>query len=179
MLGCVWVTLLHSSASGLLRLKSEDEMCNFYVMYYKSNDGVNLISSSCWAPPPSSLHFPALPPLPVATKPSHEEEGTHSHSDMGHHDHGVTHPQPKPVPSGPTPPAAPLPPREQLPVTTVAPPIPVALPPAVGGLVQAEDWPLNGFPIPTRTLGQIVAVAVDSAGDMHILHRGPVVWNYQ
>lgn len=172
-------------------------MCNFYIMYYTSNDDISLISNYCWAPPPSRLRFPALPPLPVAATPSQEEEeeGTHSHSDMG--DHKGLHPHLRPVSPGLAPPTTPLLPRKQLSVTTTVSPPPIAttvapppiaatvapppitttLPPAVGTLVQAEDWPLNGFPIPTQTLGQITAVAIDSAGDVHILHRGPVTWN--
>ena len=49
--------------------------------------------------------------------------------------------------------------------------------PPLGTLVQAEDWALNGFPIPQSTLGQLSAVAVDPHGDLHVLHRGPVVWD--
>ena len=47
------------------------------------------------------------------------------------------------------------------------------------GLVPAENWPLNGVDIPGVTLGQVSAVAVDKDGSVHILHRGPVVWNYR
>ena len=45
-------------------------------------------------------------------------------------------------------------------------------------LVQSEDWLLNGVDIPGVTLGQVSAVAVDKEGSVHILHRGPVVWDY-
>ena len=44
-------------------------------------------------------------------------------------------------------------------------------------LVPAEDWPLNGVSIPGIALGQVSAVAVDHEGFVHILHRGPVVWD--
>ncbi len=47
------------------------------------------------------------------------------------------------------------------------------------GLVPAEDWPLNGVDIPGMTLGQVSAVAVDKEGHVHVLHRGPVVWDFR
>ena len=47
------------------------------------------------------------------------------------------------------------------------------------GLVPAEDWPLNGVDIPGITLGQVSAVAVDKEGHVHVLHRGPVVWDFR
>ena len=47
------------------------------------------------------------------------------------------------------------------------------------GLVPAEDWPLNGVDIPGVTLGQVSAVAVDKEGHVHVLHRGPVVWDFR
>lgn len=46
------------------------------------------------------------------------------------------------------------------------------------GLVQAENWALNDVSIPGSTLGQVAAVAVDNEGNVHILHRGQVVWDY-
>ncbi len=49
--------------------------------------------------------------------------------------------------------------------------------PPPGTLVQAEDWALNGFPIPATSLGQLSAVAIDPHGDLHVLHRGPIVWD--
>ena len=47
------------------------------------------------------------------------------------------------------------------------------------GLVPAEDWPLNGVDIPGITLGQVSAVAVDKEGHVHVLHRGPIVWDFR
>lgn len=47
------------------------------------------------------------------------------------------------------------------------------------GLVPAEDWALNGIDIPGVTLGQVSAVAVDKEGAVHVLHRGPAVWDYE
>lgn len=170
-------------------------MCNFYIMYYTTNDGIQLADTSCWGPPPSWLHFPSnLPPLPTAATPTDEEEvdGAHSHNtDMeDHHPHPsslIT--LPPSLPPETTPPLPPprelpspgeLPPsREVTPPRELPPPATTVVPPAPDDLVQAEDWPLNGFPIPTQTLGQITAVAIDGAGDVHILHRGPVTWDLE
>ena len=54
---------------------SEDEMCNFYIMYYTANDGHSLIEDDCWNIAPKSVHYPPLPVLP----PSHNSHHHHNH----------------------------------------------------------------------------------------------------
>ena len=55
---------------------SEDEMCNFYIMYHTENDERPLISNDCWEPAPPDVNYPPLPTLP----PSHDSH--HHHSPM-------------------------------------------------------------------------------------------------
>ena len=48
------------------------------------------------------------------------------------------------------------------------------------GLSLAADWSLNGVSSPRLgqvQLGQVTAVAVDAQGHVHVLHRGPHVWD--
>ena len=57
---------------------SEDEMCNFYIMYYMDNNGRSLVDDDCWETPPRSLVYPdTLPPLPKLV------------GHMEHHHHGM------------------------------------------------------------------------------------------
>lgn len=162
-------------------------MCNYYLMYYTENDNRKLTKDSCWSSPPRTLHFPAeLPPLPVSSSQHHHHgmEPVHSH-------HMET---PPPVVTPPPPAVTPPPPAVTPPPPVVTPPPPAQVSTVprtvaaattttttiapVGTLVQSEDWPLNGFPIPAAMLGQVTAVAIDGAGQLHMLHRGPVVWDY-
>lgn len=86
----------------------------------------------------------------------------------------VPSPVPDSIPS-PTPNSIPSP-------TQHSPPLPeltATRPPPSGALVLSENWLLNGFPIPEATLGQVTAAAVDAAGDLHVLHRGPVTWEFE
>lgn len=46
--------------SVIFSANSEDEMCNFYIMYYTLNDGNRLTSDECWEEAPPSLTFPKL-----------------------------------------------------------------------------------------------------------------------
>lgn len=61
---------------------------------------------------------------------------------------------------------------------TEAPPKVGVAPPS--GLVPAGDWSLGGMSSPViggTRLGQVSAVAVDGEGHVHVLHRGPRVWD--
>ena len=201
---------------------SEDEMCNFYIMYYTENDGHHLSHDSCWSPAPSSLHYPTLPSLPPPTHIHHHENVDEGGEDGQQDDNYICA---SPVPPGPppricrpvttptnttpslsasssSPPSTPppstpppsIPPPSTPPPNTPPPTTAVqetpgqffegkASPPSPEGsqtgaeLVPAEDWPLNGVSIPGIALGQVSAVAVDHKGFVHILHRGPVVWD--
>ena len=161
---------LSLSLSSPLRPNSKDEMCNFYIMYYTINDARKLVDDSCWTRPAPSMKFPAkLPPLHsnAMTPPDHAED------------------EQKEVTSIPIPISRSN--SNTLPMSTSAPhhsqdhgTLPPPPPPHSGfGLVLSEDWPLNSFSIPKIAIGQVTAAAVDAAGDLHVLHRGPVTWEYE
>ena len=193
----------------LSRPDSEDEMCNFYIMYYTANDGHGLRRDTCWDRAPHGLRYPDhLPPLPAITSPV-EEDHDHTHHHDGGNNEGVGNKEgddeedeyicPKTIPPG-NPSLCPKP-TPQIPIPTnpstttdsswitreeVSPSTGVPFFEGVGnqqpvdlGLVQAENWVLNDVSIPGTTLGQVSAVAVDNEGNVHILHRGHVVWDYR
>jgi peptidylamidoglycolate lyase len=62
------------------RPDTEDEMCNFYIMYHTQNDGRPLARENCWDEAPLGIHFPPLPVLPPSQL-SHSHH--HHHSPMG------------------------------------------------------------------------------------------------
>ena len=188
---------------------SEDEMCNFYIMYYTTNDGRSLYSNECWESAPRSLIYPQLPSLTTPTVPPTVAPTTAPvvTTEIESNEEEDTYECPKPVPPGssdsrcvnitattpiPVQPATdPIPKIEtnspesfdQSSSTTLVPSHPFfeggnSLSSNHLGLVPAEDWALNGINIPGVTLGQVSAVAVDKEGAVHILHRGPVVWDY-
>lgn len=184
------------------RPNGDDEMCNFYIMYYTLNNVRRLAYDRCWSKPPNDMHFPAkLPPLPsYATPPPdhvggeqgetripnsgsdansstgsdssmgpdsgnrpYSDSGTGADSSTGSNSDSSTGFDSN---SG----TLPAPSVSVLPV----------IPPRSGpGLVLSEDWPLNGIAIPEIALGQVTAAAIDAAGDLHILHRGHVTWDYE
>ena len=186
---------------------SEDEMCNFYIMYYTENDGRRLYSNECWQNAPRSLIYPPLPSLttPTATPTTEPALSTESANSGNGHKEVDNYECPTPIPPGasnghcvnittttshiPVPPTT-IPIREpdhQTSHNTPTNPSP-STPFYEGGsdaefeslgLVPAEDWPLNGVDIPGITLGQVSAVAVDKEGHVHVLHRGPVVWDFR
>ena len=157
-------------------------MCNFYVMYYTENDKRQLNSNSCWDPAPSWLHYPTLPTLPPPAHIHHHDNKEHESTREGKADvQDDDYMCPKSVPPGPphvcntTSTAT---------TTTQTPQQPFfegeASPSASQtstNWVPAEDWPLNGVTFPGLVLGQVSAVAVDKEGCVHVLHRGPVVWD--
>ena len=171
-------------------------MCNFYIMYYTANDDHRLYSRECWSEAPQSFVYPRLPSLTTPTAPP----TTPPIVTTGASEEGDTYECPKPIPPGSgnsrcintTTTAGPIP----GPATSTQIPNPDSNSPESPsspthffeggdnlalktlGLVQAEDWLLNGVEIPGVTLGQVSAVAVDKEGSVHILHRGPVVWDY-
>ncbi|XP_064390589.1 peptidyl-glycine alpha-amidating monooxygenase-like isoform X2 [Halichondria panicea] len=161
---------------------SEDEMCNFYIMYYTANNGRGLYADDCWDPPRGLTYPSTLPPLPVLVSSS---EPHHHHSmggDKDEEDKDDDYKCPVSVPPG-NPSRCPVP--TTAPPTTHPPITPppfiegvAAPPPTLLGLAQAEDWALNKVSIPGRTLGQVSAVAADGDGNVHILHRGSVKWDY-
>ena len=153
-------------------------MCNFYIMYYTTNDNTALLDDSCWSIPPANVHFPAtLPPLPSHSSGEDEESDSHSH--VGFQSTQALSWTPTSIPDSPphdsnsgTPPAPLVPPQ--------SPSSMESDPSSPGsGLVLSEDWPLNGYPIPEVALGQVTAAAFDANGYLHVLHRGPVTWNYE
>ena len=169
---------------------SEDEMCNFYVMYYTVNDGKKLYSESCWQRASSSLVYPELPSLttPTTTPTTEPVVTTDASEGNGEEDNYECS---KPIPPGSG--------NSRCINSTTSIPIPSTTTPEPNpstpsrpffeggsndleskplGLVQAEDWTLNGVDIPGITLGQVSAVAVDKEGSVHVLHRGNVVWDY-
>ncbi len=151
-------------------------------MYYTANNGRGLYADDCWDPPRGLTYPSTLPPLPVLVSSS---EPHHHHSmggDKDEEDKDDDYKCPVSVPPGNP---------SRCPVPTTAPPIthpPItpppfiegvaAPPPTLLGLAQAEDWALNKVSIPGRTLGQVSAVAADGDGNVHILHRGSVKWDY-
>ena len=187
-------TLMSPSISVVFQCSanSEDEMCNFYIMYYTSNDGRELYSKECWMAATKSLVYPRLPSLttptvpPIVTTEDSVGEDTYEcpkpippNSGNSRCINNTATTSPIPVPHSTT----------QIPNTGSTTPEPTLNPVHFfeGGddivstsleLVQAEDWLLNGVDIPGVTLGQVSAVAVDKEGSVHILHRGPVVWDY-
>ena len=142
-------------------------------MYYTANNGRALNSDDCWDRPHGLTYPSTLPPLPILISSSEP----HHHHGMGgneeeEEDKDDDYKCPNSVPPGDP---------SRCPVPTTPPPFieGVASPaPSLLGLAQAEDWALNEVSIPGRTLGQVSAVAVDSDGNVHILHRGSVVWDY-
>ena len=189
---------------------SEDEMCNFYIMYYTGNDGRSLYSNECWRSAPSSLVYPQLPSLTTPTVPPTATPTTapiiSTEIESSEKEDGYECPKPIPPGSGnsrcinntaTTP--IPVPPTTtQIPSTSFNSPEPVDqtghttmvpsnpyfergnnLESKPLGMVAAEDWALNGIDIPGMTLGQVSAVAVDREGSVHILHRGPVIWDFE
>ena len=62
------------------RPDTEDEMCNFYIMYHTQNDRRPLTRENCWDTAPLGIHFPPLPVLPPSQL-SHSHH--HHHSPMG------------------------------------------------------------------------------------------------
>ena len=159
-------------------------MCNFYIMYFTKNDGKRLYQDDCWSNPPRSLRFPAnLPPLLSHTTPTDiEEEDLHSHS------HGHTHQTM--IHTGRPSSALPTDSSEMLniPKSSVMPKSDeVTTVPKLSGepshsgrqLFLAEDWPLNNLVLPDNAVGQVSAAAIDAEGTLHVLHRGPVTWDFK
>ena len=153
-------------------------MCNFYIMYFTKNDGKHLYQDYCWSKPPTSLHFPAkLPPLPVrhaASDDDDDEEHRHSHSHSHSHSHAQLPASTTQLPTTQTPPTT-----DFIPPLTSKPKPGKVSPPGRHKLVLSEDWPLNGVDIPDAAMGQVSAVAVDTKGGVHVLHRGPVTWDFK
>ena len=176
-------------------------------MYYTTNDGRSLYTNECWQIAPRSLIYPQLPSLTVPTAPptatpttvpvistereaSEEEDGYEclkpvppGSSDSRCVNATVTTPIPVLPTSNPIPKIEPNSPQPVDQTSSTTPSNPFfeggnSLESIPLGLVPAEDWALNGIDIPGVTLGQVSAVAVDKEGAVHILHRGPVVWDY-
>ena len=149
-------------------------------MYYTENDKRQLSSNNCWNPAPSSLRYPTLPSLPPPTHIHHHDNEEHesakgNRADAQQDDYIC----PRPIPPGPP----------QVCNTTTTTTAQTPQRPFFEGeanssesqtrtkWVPAEDWPLNGVTFPGLVLGQVSAVAVDGKGNVHVLHRGPVVWD--
>ena len=74
----------------LLSPNANNEMCNFYIMYYKDNDNSSLSTEDCWQNSPEWVEFPAsastVPSLnstnPVDEKP---HSNVHPEDDMNVH----------------------------------------------------------------------------------------------
>ena len=190
------VCLLLLYVHHLPRPNTEDEMCNFYIMYHTENDGNPLRSNDCWMPAPSLVHYPPLPTLPPSPGSHHH----HDHSTMADgsdDDIDITLPEDKEkigeneddymCPSSIPPAQVP----SQCLKTT-----PINQPPQVKDkgdetqhltMVPAEDWPYNGVDYPSigtvsgkvEVLGQVTSVAVMTDGSVLVLHRGPRVWDYR
>ena len=75
---------------------SEDEMCNFYIMYHTENDGRSLATDDCWSAATKSIHFPPLPVLPTS---HHMGSDDHEHT----HSHPIEDEHPTPIDEHPTP----------------------------------------------------------------------------
>ena len=179
-------------------------MCNFYIMYYTRNDGQTLYSESCWQPATRSLVYPELPSLTTPTVTPTTEPIVMTDVVSESTEEEDNYECPKAIPPNGSGSSRCI----NATTTTTTSPIPV-LPTAIPnigsettesnphtshnpffegadntgskplGMVPAEDWTLNGIDIPGMTLGQVSAVAVDKNGFVHILHRGPVVWDYR
>lgn len=73
---CCLSHVAHVFALSLHSSDSEDEMCNFYVMYYTDNDGRSLVDDECWSSAPESLHFPNIEP-PLTSPGQPHNDGSH------------------------------------------------------------------------------------------------------
>ncbi len=159
-------------------------------MYYTANNGRGLYEEDCWGSP-GDVSFPSvLPPLPQLvshTEPHHHHGGMggneeHEDDEQYEEDGGNKEHQEDDKDDYKCP--VPLPPGNRSkclpPVTTPPPFIEGVVSPGSApiGLVEAEDWVLNKVTIPGKTLGQVSAVAVDTQGNVHILHRASVQWDY-
>lgn len=140
------------------RSDSNNEMCNFYIMFYMKNNGRILRSMECWRSPPKNFKFPKLSQFVSPTQLTTTTNlATHNIS-HGHHSivHVHIHPSPSPSP----------------------------LPPSHPVITLAEDWPLNNVNDPSvvkellgMKLGQVTGVSVDKTGHVYMFHRGDHVWD--
>ncbi|XP_064610137.1 peptidylglycine alpha-amidating monooxygenase-like isoform X2 [Liolophura sinensis] len=131
---------------------ANDEMCNFYIMYYTDSTS-GMTSGMCSRNNLPSLvkQIPAdsdksLPPNPVMDEIA---KGHHHHHGMtGGHDH----------PSGG---------REGGTQLTPGPPASEDL----TAMVPAPDWPEHDI-----IIGQVGGVATDKDGNLYVFHRGKRIW---
>ena len=81
------------------RSTSEDEMCNFYIMYDMPNNDQGLTNSICGRAAPDSLSFP--PVVPVTPVPDADSmEGGHHHGNHGSSSGDGEYECPRSIPPG-------------------------------------------------------------------------------
>ncbi|XP_022332159.2 peptidyl-glycine alpha-amidating monooxygenase A-like isoform X2 [Crassostrea virginica] len=151
-----------------------DEMCNFYIMYYADRNtrlqyhscaGNNMPSLTQKLP---AFSYQQLPPNPLLEMAAHGPSG-HMGDPEGH--------SPKPLVT-----AAPVTQAPTL-APTPAPPKPTtSKPESVTHLMDFESdfgGGSNGSPTPGSevVIGQVGGVATDKLGNVYVFHRGERVWN--
>ena len=135
--------------------KGENEMSNFYIMYYTDNNDVPLLEDECWREAPPTLTYPPSDPvLPV-------HDASHHHSNHHHDDIEVQ-----------------IEINETTTFVTTPTTTQVTTPTST---IQVDDtWPYNnGFdePIGGITVGDITSVDIDREGNVYLLHRSHVHWD--
>lgn len=152
-----------------------DEMCNFYIMYYADRN-TRLQYHSCAGNNNPGLiqklpaySYQQLPPNPLLEMAAHGPSG-HMGDPEGHSPSPVVTAAPVPITSTPAPTQAPTKPTTRKPET-------------VTHLMDFESdfggSSSGGSPIPGSevVIGQVGGVATDKQGNVYVFHRGERVWN--
>ena len=82
------------------RANIEDEMCNFYMMYYTLNTATPISPDGCWSPAPSWLKYPVPAPFTPPTHHHHDDEEEDSASEEEEEEGEEEYVCPSPVPPG-------------------------------------------------------------------------------
>ena len=150
---------------GLYSPHSDDEMSNFYIMYYMDNNGLSLSKKECWSESPPSLLYPDEDPI----LPVHGERIDHTHiHNMDQVDESEKAP----------PTITSISNNSAITTTTTTTTTTIA----TDYVVQVDSsWPYNeGFSGNTLggiLIGDITAVDVDDSNNVYFLHRSNVHWN--
>lgn len=152
-----------------------DEMCNFYIMYYADRN-TRLQYHSCAGNNNPGLiqklpaySYQQLPPNPLLEMAAHGPSG-HMGDPEGHSPSPVVTAAPVPITSTPAPTQAPTKPTTRKPETVTHL---MDFESDFGGSSSGGS-PISGSEV---VIGQVGGVATDKQGNVYVFHRGERVWN--
>ena len=131
-----------------IRSDTSDEMCNFYIMYYTTNDDKDLSINTCLIGRNSPFHLPPVETVSTKSKTTPTTSTT-------------TPVTPMIKPTKPPMSLSNNPPKLEM---------------SDGWILNGMKGK-DTSPILSVTLGQVSAVQVDSHGDVLVLHRGSRAWD--